>query len=121
MIKLINIELKKIFKHKSIYVVLLIIFLFCLLNNILYKVDYDNDGFYKYEDESNINSEIADLKKELNNYNLDNENDINMYITIKTKLDVALGRKEYDKNTWQYIKYNDYLYQDLYNINYYKL
>ena len=119
MIKLINIELKKIFKHKSIYVVLLIIFLFCLLNNILYKVDYDNDGFYKYEDESNINSEIDDLKKELNNYNLDNENDINMYITIKTKLYVAQGRREYDKNTWQYIKYNDYLYQDLYNINYY--
>lgn len=119
MIKLINIELQKIFKHKSIFVILFIIFIFCLFNNILYKTDYDNDGNYKYEDEVNISKYISNLKKELKEYDINKKSDKNMYITIKSKIDVAQEQKGYDKNSWQYIKYSDYLYNDIYNINYY--
>lgn len=119
MIKLVIIELKKILKHKSIFVMFGIMFIFCLFNNILYKVDYDYDGNYKYEDEFNINGEIKKQEEELKQYNINNDNDKNMYITIKSKLDVLNIQKKYSKNSWQYIKINDYLYDDIYNLNYY--
>lgn len=119
MSKLIEIELKKIFKHKSIYIILSIILIFCFLNNILYKLDYDADGNYKYEDNIDLNKYIKELEKELKKYDFNIDSDKNIYITTKTKLDIAKIQQQEDKNTWQYIKCSDYLYEDIYNINYY--
>ena len=119
MSKLINVELMKVFKHKSIYIMLIIIFLFCLLNNILYKNDYDENGNYKYEIQENLDDQIKELEEELDKYNLDNVNDKNIYVTIKSNLDIFKIKKKYDNNAWQYIKSNDYLYESVYNINYY--
>ena len=118
MIKLINIELKKIFRHKSIYVVFILIFIFCFFNNLLYNLDYDDDGRYKYVDD-NVSHEIVKLKKELDKYNYNNNDDKNMFVTTKSKLDVYNNMIRYDKNSWQYIKYNDYMYDTIYYINYY--
>jgi ABC-2 type transport system permease protein len=93
---------------------------FCLFNNLIYKLDYDNDGNYKYDDEINLKKEIKNQEKELSRYNIQNDNDKNMYITIKSKLDILKIQQKYNKNSWQYIKANDYLYDALYNLNYYK-
>ncbi len=118
MIKLINIELKKIFRHKSIYAVFILIFIFCFFNNLLYNLDYNDDGRYKYDD-NNISHEIVKLKKELDKYNYNNNDDKNMFVTTKSKLDVYNNMIRYDKNSWQYIRYNDYMYDTIYYINYY--
>lgn len=120
MIKLISIELMKIFKHKSIYIVLSIIFMFCLLNDFLYKNDYDEDGNYKYEDKINLDNYMEKLENQNKKYDLNKESDKFVYITNKTKIDVAKIQKKYNYNDWRYIKANDYLYEDVYNINYYK-
>ena len=119
MIKLIRIEILKLFKHKSIYFIFLFLSLFCFANNFLYKLDYDKDGRYKYDDAIDIKKEISVKKKELARYDVNNNDDKNIYVTTKTELDVYKGMNNYDKNSWQYIKYNDYLYSSLYEINYY--
>ena len=94
-------------------------FMFCFFNNLLYKLDYDSDGRYKYEDGIDINDSIDNLNKELNKYNISNKDDLNIYVTTKSKIDIYNGMKGYDRNSWQYIKYNDYMYDIIYNINYY--
>lgn len=120
MIKLLGVELKKIFKHKSIYIVWGLMLIFCLLNNILYFTDYDEDGNYKYQENENLEEEIEKLNQELTRYNKDYQNEITMYITIKTKIDILELKQKYDKNSWQYKKINDYLYDTIYQINNYK-
>ena len=120
MIKLLEVELKKIFKHKSIYIVWCLMFIFCLLNNVLYFTDYDDEGNYKYQNIENLDDEINALNEELKNYDKANEKQITMYITIKTKLDILNLKKEFPSNSWQYKKLNDYLYDTIYQINNYK-
>ena len=120
MIKLVNIELKKVFMHKNIYIILIIMTLFCFLNNYLYHKDYDNDGRYKYENNTNINKEIKKYSKELTKYNLNNDEDKNMYISIQSKIDLLKIKQEYNNNTWQYNMTDEYLENDIYNINYYQ-
>lgn len=61
--KLISIEIKKVFKHKSIFVILLIMTIFCILNNIIYKNDYTKTGEYKYKKHENIEQTIASEEK----------------------------------------------------------
>ena len=118
MIRLIENELHKVFKHKSVWVIFLLISLFCFANNFLFKVDYDDDGRYKFDD-VDINKEIDNLEKELSKYDANNDNDKNIYVVTKTKLDVYKNMVNYDSNSWQFLKYNDYLYNSLYDINYY--
>ena len=88
MIRLIQTELTKIFHKKSIYIIWLMIFLFCLLNNILYKKDYTEDGFYKYNKGVPIEKQIQEQKEELKKYNIDRESDKTIYLTIKTNLEL---------------------------------
>ena len=120
MFKLINIELKKVFKHKSIYIIFFIIFLFCMLNNVLYKIDYDSEGNYKYESKTDLTKYISKLEKRNNEYDLSKESDKYLYITNRSKIEVAKIQKKYDVNDWRYLKASDYLYDYIYNINYYK-
>ncbi len=117
MIRLIIVELKKIFKHKSIYLLFLVMFIFCFFNNLLFMLDYDSDGRYKYENDNSVN--ISSLEKELKKYDVNNSEDINIYVTTKSKIDVYNEMVKYNKNSWQYIKYSDYMYDIIYNINYY--
>ena len=113
MIRLIENELHKVFKHKSVWVIFLLISLFCFANNFLFKVDYDDDGRYKFDD-VDINKEIDNLEKELSKYDANNDNDKNIYVVTKTKLDVYKNMVNYDSNSWQFLKYNDYLYNSLF-------
>ena len=119
MFKLILIELKKIFHKKSIFVMMIIILIFSLLNNILFYTDYDNDGNYKYLEKEDFKEEKEKLKNELKKYNFNNESDVSMYVSLKTKLDVIDIKEKFISNTWQYKKIEDYLYIALENVNVY--
>ena len=120
MIRLLQVELKKIFKKKSIYIIWGLMLIFCLLNNILYWTDYDEDGNYKYLEQENLKEEQTRLETELAKYNKENSNEVTMYITIKTKLDILTLKQKFPKDSWQYRKINTYLYDIVYQINYYK-
>ena len=54
-------------------------------------------------------------------YNLEQDSDKYMYITTKTKIELAKIKRKYKYSDWRYIKAQDYLYNLLYNINLYKL
>ena len=120
MIRLLQVELKKIFKKKSIYIIWGLMFSFCLLNNILYWTDYDDNGNYKYLETDNLKEEEINLKKELEKYNKDNPNEVTMYITLKSKLDLIILKQQFQNSSWQYQKINDYLYDNVYQSNYYQ-
>ena len=89
MFKLINIELKKVLKHKSIYIIFFIMLLFCLLNNVLYKNDYDEEGNYKYETKVNFDKRIDKLDKKNKNYDLSKESDLYAYGSNNSKIEIA--------------------------------
>ena len=102
MIKLTIIELKKIFHKKSIYIILILMFLFCLINNYLYNKDYNNEGFYKYSKKENNKEKIKTLKSDIEKYNINDTNQQEKYIFIKTQIDILTIKKEWNQDTWQY-------------------
>lgn len=112
-------ELRKVFSKKSIYVIWSLMFLFCILNNVLFYTDYDHDGNYKYQEKENLKVEKEKLEKEINLYSKDNPNEVNMYITLKTKLDIISLKEKYSYQSWQYRKLNSYLYDVIYQVNYF--
>lgn len=118
--KLVSIEMKKVFKHKSIYIIYLVIFAFCLLNYFLYKNDYDSNGFYKYEVEDDLVKYVKKLELDNKKYDVNKDSDKSIFVTNKTKIDIARIRMKYDVNDWRYIKAKDYLYECIYDYNYYK-
>lgn len=112
MIKLIYTELYKIIHKKGIYIIFIIIFIFCLLNNILFKLDYNDDGLYK-ESKRNLSQEINDLETKLSTL------DSLEYINTKTSLELLQIKKDYEIDSFQYIMTDSYFYDIIYNINYY--
>ena len=93
---LIKNELTKIFKKKSIYIILFVTLAFVILSNCMYKYFY-NDGNYSYYSDSYV--EYA--QKELKELDPDKPSDTKMYIEYKTVLDVNEMMKQYDKEAWQ--------------------
>ena len=117
MLKLILIELKKIFHKKSIFVIMIIMLFFNFLNNILFYTDYDKDGNYKYLESENLDEQKVLLEEELIKYDYNKENEVSMYVNLKTKLDIIKIKEKYSSNTWQYNKINDYLYNIVEDVN----
>jgi len=117
MIKLNKIELKKIFHKKSFFIIYGLMISFCLLNNILYWKDYDQEGNYKYLNEENLDEELKNLKVELNKYDDSKESDISMYLSLKTKINILELKRNFSKDSWQYQKANEYLYDLVYQVN----
>ncbi len=93
--------------------------LFCLLNNILYWTDYDEDGNYKYLETKNLQEEKNSVQNELLKYDVQKESDFSMYLTLKTKLDVIALKEQFNTSSWQYRKLNDYMYDIMYQRNLY--
>ena len=62
----------------------------------MYKYVYTSD--YEYYDESYVEN----LKDRISSLNLDNQQDLDMYVNDKTELDTYELLKQYDKGTWQY-------------------
>lgn len=113
---LISIELTKLFHKKHLFIIYLLMLIFIILNNTLYKLDYDEDGNYKYEYQENINQEKSNLKEEFTTSNNQEKN-----IIIKTKLELLTLKEKFPETSWQYQKITDYLYELLLQINTYKL
>ena len=93
MISLIQNELKKIFKKKSLLITLLVTLAFIILTNIIYKLDFGN-SYYDY-----IEEEISFYGEQLKT--LDPEKDKDMYAQYKTELEVYQLVKKYDEKSWQ--------------------
>ena len=113
MIKLIYNESYKIFHKKTIYILWICIFVFSLINNILFKITYDNNGNYIDNKKDNIEEKIKKLEIKIKN-----EQDME-YVRDKTNLDILKLQSNYRKDSFQYNKTKDYFYNTIYNINYY--
>ena len=96
MSNLIKNEITKIFKKKSIYIILFITLAFVILSNCMYKYFYNN-GNYSYYSESYI--EYA--REEIKGLDPNKTSDTKMYIEYKTVLDVYDMMKKYDNDAWQ--------------------
>lgn len=112
--KLIQIELKKIFHKKSIYIIFSLIFIFIILNNILiiqeknkidkydyldkaileYKNNQANINYFKekktlsYQEKIEYNKNLSSLN--INKYIIENKKNINDYTTLNYQLRTTL-------------------------------
>ena len=111
MISLIQNELKKIFKKKSLLITLLVTLAFIILTNVLYKLDFGN-SYYDY-----IEEEISFYREQLKT--LDPEKDKDMYAQYKTELEVYQLVKKYDEKSWQAKIIQSEMRSCISNINYY--
>lgn len=112
---LIKNEYIKIFKKKSTFIVLIILFIFVILTNIIYKF---MDNILPNYDYRTSDDYIASAREEIKNINV--ESDRQHYIELKTDIDYYELYKKYDKDSWQaYLIKRDF-YGYLYNMNLYK-
>ena len=111
MISLIQNELKKIFKKKSLLITLLVTLAFIILTNVIYKLDFGN-SYYDY-----IEEEISFYGEQLKT--LDPEKDKDMYAQYKTELEVYQLAKKYDEKSWQAKIIQSEMRNCISNINYY--
>lgn len=105
MINLIQNELIKIVHKKIFYISLIICFLFVFFTNYIYKYKLDENGEYVIS--NNIEEEIENAQKEL-----DNSKELFLKIENKTKLDILNLSKKYGTDSWQ----NYYIDKDLRNV-----
>ncbi len=106
MIKLINAELKKIFRKKSFLIVTIIFILYCILTNVIYK---EMDTLLEMDDLS-----INELENINNSLNLNDKEDLEEYITNKTDIEIS---KLKDKYKSMEIIIDKYLYNLIYERN----
>ena len=111
MISLIQNELKKIFKKKSLLITLLVTLAFIILTNVIYKLDFGN-SYYDY-----IEEEISFYGEQLKT--LDPEKDKDMYAQYKNELEVYQLVKKYDEKSWQAKIIQSEMRSCISNINYY--
>lgn len=111
MISLIQNELKKIFKKKSLLITLLVTLAFIILTNVIYKLDFGN-SYYDY-----IEEEISFYGEQLKT--LDPEKDKDMYAQYKTELEVYQLVKKYDEKSWQAKIIQSEMRNCISNINYF--
>ena len=111
MISLIQNELKKIFKKKSLLITLLVTLAFIILTNVIYKLDFGN-SYYDY-----IEEEISFYGEQLKT--LDPEKDKDMYAQYKTELEVYQLVKKYDEKSWQAKIIQSEMRSCISNINYF--
>ena len=97
MSNLIKNELTKIFKKKTIYITMLLIFLLMIFINCINK--YSNSSSYSayMYSESYINS----IKEELSNLNPEKPSDVTLYINIKSELDLYNIMEKYKDSDWK--------------------
>ena len=96
MSNLIKNELTKIFKKKSIYIILFVTLAFVILSNCMYKYFY-NSGNYSYYSESYV--EYA--REAIKGLDPNKTSDKKMYIEYKTVLDVYDMMQKYPSDAWQ--------------------
>lgn len=97
MSRLIKNELIKIFKKKTIYITMLLVFLFIVFMNIIIKASSNSySSAYMYS-ESYMNS----LKDELSELNPENPSDITLYINLKSEIELNELMYKYKDSEWK--------------------
>ena len=115
MSNLIKNELTKIFKKKTIYITMILIFLLMIFINCINK--YSNSSSYSayMYSESYINS----IKKELSNLNPEKPSDVTLYINLKSELDLSNLMEKYKDSDWKLSIINDRISPYITEINTY--
>ena len=96
MSNLIKNELTKIFKKKSIYIILFVTLAFVILSNCMYKYFYNSSNYSYYSD-----SYVEFAKEEIKGLDPNKTSDTKMYIEYKTVIDVSDMMKQYKNDAWQ--------------------
>ena len=115
MSNLIKNELTKIFKKKTIYITMLLIFLMIVFINCMNK--YSNSSTYSAYMYSE--SYIESLKDELSNLNPEKPSDVTLYINLKSKLDLSNLMEKYKYSDWKLSIINDRISPYITEINTY--
>ena len=97
MISLIKNEITKIFKKKSIYIMLIVILAFMILTNVMYKYRGTStmNGYYS-------ESYIKMIQEDIKTLNPNNPEEVDQYLSYKIDIDTYDLLKKYDKDSWQY-------------------
>ena len=96
MINLIGNEIKKIFKKKTIYILLIIIVGYIILSNIMIKLTDDGYQYHYYYD-----GEIEYLESYLSELDPNNPSEYPDFASFKRQLEIMNLSKEYGNNSWQ--------------------
>ena len=115
MSNLIKNELTKIFKKKTIYITMLLIFLMIVFINCINK--YSNSSSYSAYMYSE--SYIESLKDELSNLNPEKPSDVTLYISLKSELDLSNLMEKYKDSDWKLSIINDRISPYITEINTY--
>ena len=115
MSNLIKNELIIIFKQKTIYITIILIFLLMIFINCINK--YSNSSSYSayMYSESYINS----IKEELSNLNPEKPSDVTLYINLKSELDLSNLMEKYKDSDWKLSIINDRISPYITEINTY--
>ena len=96
MINLIKNELTKVFKKKTIYILLIITLGYVLLSNFIIKyTDNDHVRYYYYE------GDIPYYEDALASLDPNNPTDYPQYLEYERQLEAMKLTKEYGNNSWQ--------------------
>lgn len=109
MINLIGNELKKIFKKKTIYILLIITLAYILLMNIMIKATDDGYSSYHYYYEGDIEY----YESILSELNPQNASELSDYINYKTQIELLSLTKKYGNDSWQAFVINSMLSSDI--------
>ena len=104
MINLIGNELKKIFKKKTIYILLIITVGYILLSNIMIKITDNGYQYYYYYE-----GDIEYYETSLSELDPNNAADLSTYVDFKTQIELLNLTKEYGNNSWQAYVINNML------------
>ena len=96
MINLIRNEFAKVFKKKTIYILLFITIGYIILTNFISKANNSNNNYYYYyyDDVKYYESQLAELDPK-------RASDLSMYIDTKVNLETSKLVNEYGPDSWQ--------------------
>lgn len=115
MSSLIKNEITKIFKKKSIYIMLIVTLGFTILTNVIYKYAYPSMMSGNYYSEGYIKI----IEEQIKELNPENPVEVDEYIQCKNDIDTYNLLKQYDKDSWQYEVILNYGTGYISEINYY--
>lgn len=95
--RLVKNELIKLFKKKSLYVTLIIIFVFLIFCNIMYK-SMNNSYYYGFEYSEQT---LKYLNEQLSTLDPEKSSDISLYIDVKSQIDLYETMGQYENHSWQ--------------------
>ena len=107
MIRLMHNEIIKLINKKSFYIVTFIFVLFCVLTNIVYRTPLDN-----YD---TVVVDIGALEEENASLNLNNSEDLLIYVENLTTMEMERLKDEYSSNVQEYL-IDHFLYSYVYQM-----